>query len=108
MKPRRRSRNGRPSKSGERFLEAHSQTDDTTKSRDILDGQLRESYGRVVYSHKTHEKCADILLARQGWIRLAQIGLSAITTAGFIGGGTGDGTSAGDHWLDCLDDTVGA
>lgn len=27
----------------------------------ILEGQLRECYGRVVYTHKTHEKCADIL-----------------------------------------------
>lgn len=51
-------------------MEAHSQTDDTPKSRDILEGQLRESYGRVVYSHKTHEKCADILLTRQQWIRI--------------------------------------
>lgn len=27
----------------------------------ILEGQLRECYGRGVYTHKTHEKCADIL-----------------------------------------------
>jgi len=57
-----------------------------------LEGQLRESYGRVVYSHKTHEKCADILLARQGRIRLTQIILSAITTAGFFGAALGTGT----------------
>jgi len=65
-------------------LEQHSQTDDTNESRRILEGQLRECYGRVVYSHKTHEKCADILLSRLSNIKLWQIILSTITTAGFI------------------------
>jgi len=37
-----------------------------------------------VYSHKTHEKCADILLARLSRIKLWQIILSAITTGSFI------------------------
>ena len=45
---------------------------------------MRECYGRVVYSHKTHEKCADILLARLSKIKIWQIVLSAITTGGFI------------------------
>lgn len=66
-------------------MEQHSQTEDTPQSRKILEGQLRECYGRVVYSHKTHEKCADILLSRLARIKLWQILLSAITTAGFIG-----------------------
>jgi len=65
-------------------LEPHSQTDDTPDSRAILEGQLRENYGRVVYSHKTHEKCADILLSRLSAIKLTQIVLSALTTAGFL------------------------
>jgi hypothetical protein len=38
----------------------------------------------VVYSHKTHEKCADILLARFSSIKLWQIILAAFTTGGFI------------------------
>ncbi len=45
---------------------------------------MRECYGRVVYSHKTHEKCADIVLARMARIKLWQIILSSITTAGFV------------------------
>ena len=53
-------------------------------SRDLIEGPLRECYGRVVYSHKTHEKCADILLGRLHAIKLWQIVLSSITTAGFI------------------------
>ena len=72
-------------------MEQHSRTDDTPQSRRILDGQLRECYGRVVYSHKTHEKCADILLCRQSRIRIWQITLSAVTTAGFIGAVFGAG-----------------
>ena len=65
-------------------MEPHSQTDNVPDSRAILEGQLRECFGRVVYSHKTHEKCADILLSRLSKIKLWQIILSAITTGGFI------------------------
>ena len=73
-------------------MEHHSQTNDTPESRRILEGQLRESFGRVVYSHKTHEKCADILLERLSSIKFWQIVLSAVTTAGLISTffGTGD------------------
>jgi hypothetical protein len=70
-------------------LEQHSRTDDTPQSRAILEGQLREAYGRVVYSHKTHEKCADILLVQQSRIKLTQIILSTLTTAGFVGAAFG-------------------
>ena len=50
----------------------------------VLEGQLRECYGRAVYSHKTHEKCADILLERLSRIKLWQIILSALTTGSFL------------------------
>jgi hypothetical protein len=72
-------------------LEPHSQTDDTPNSRSILEGQLRECFGRVVYSHKTHEKCAEIILSRLSQIKLWQIILSAITTGGFVGAVLGAG-----------------
>ena len=62
----------------------HSQTEQPMDPRNLIEGQVRECYGRVVYSHKTHEKCADILLERLGKIKLWQIVLSSITTAGFI------------------------
>ena len=61
-------------------MDQNSQADLVT----ILEGQLRECFGRVVYSHKTHEKCADILLSRLATIKLWQIILSALTTGGFI------------------------
>lgn len=56
----------------------------TTDKINILEGQLRECYGRVVYSHKTHEKCADMLLDWQGKIKWAQIAISALITAGTV------------------------
>lgn len=65
-------------------MEYHSQTNNTSKARNILEGQLRECYGRVVYSHKIHEKCSDILLTRLSNIKFWQIILSAFTTGGFI------------------------
>jgi len=49
-----------------------------------LEAQMRECYGRVVWTHKTHEKCADILNARLNWIKSAQIILSAIITTGIL------------------------
>ena len=65
-------------------MEQNSQTNEATEARNILKGQLRECFGRVVYSHKTHEKCSDILLKRLSTIKLSQIILSAFTTGSFI------------------------
>ena len=66
-----------------------------TNNENILEGQLRECFGRVVYSHKTHEKCTDILLSRSATIKLWQIGLSSLTGAGFIAAIFGKGQIAG-------------
>lgn len=52
--------------------------------RSFLDAQLREIYGRVVYTHKVHEKQAETLLLRSFWIKLFQILLSALSAAGFV------------------------
>ena len=65
-------------------MEPHSQTKESADRGNILDAQLRESFGRVVYSHKAHEKEADILLERLSRIKLGQIVLPAISTGGFI------------------------
>ena len=65
-------------------MESHSKSNDTRTPYHVLEGHLRECYGRVVYSHKTHEKCADMLLAKWSLIKFCQLGLSAITAAGFI------------------------
>ena len=65
-------------------MDPHSQAKASEDRRNILDAQLREAFGRVVYTHKTHEKQADILLARLSKIKLAQIVLPAISTGGFV------------------------
>jgi hypothetical protein len=56
-----------------------SQHDSDGQTR-ALESQIRECYGRVVYSHTVHEKCADIYLKRLNLIKNGQIILSAITT----------------------------
>ncbi len=50
----------------------------------ILDAQIRECFGRVVWSQKTQEKCADIVSARHNIVKYVQIGLSALTTTGVL------------------------
>lgn len=50
----------------------------------LLEAQIRESFGRVAYTHKTHEKCAELLLGRSAAIKKWQIALAAITTGGLL------------------------
>lgn len=50
----------------------------------IIESQIRELYGRVVWTHKTQEKCADILLKRHTCLKIIQITLSALTTTGIL------------------------
>lgn len=50
----------------------------------LLEAQIRECYGRVVWTHKTHEKCSDILNSRNATIKNIQIILSALTTTGIL------------------------
>ena len=69
--------NGVPIKSGEKSMEQNSPAE-------ILESQIRECFGRVVWTHKTQEKCADILFERNSRFKLAQIILSAITTTGIL------------------------
>ena len=55
---------------------------------DIIESQLRENYGKIVYSHKTQEKCADILAKQNKLIKNSQIKLSALITTGLCGAAT--------------------
>lgn len=57
----------------------------------ILESQIREIYGRVVYTHKTHEKCADVLKERSDYMKFAEITLSAGTTTSILVVLFGDG-----------------
>jgi len=57
---------------------------DTATQIEILESQIRELYGRVLWTHKTQEKCADIVQRRQVRIKVTQIVLSALTTTGIL------------------------
>lgn len=57
---------------------------DIDSQSNTLESQIRELYARLVWSHKTQEKCADILFRRNNRIKIVQIGLSALTTTGIL------------------------
>ncbi|MEY3499493.1 MAG: hypothetical protein RL308_1162 [Bacteroidota bacterium] len=57
----------------------------------LLESQIREIYGRVVYTHKTHEKCADVLKERNDCFKYLEIILSALTTTSILVLILGDG-----------------
>jgi len=50
----------------------------------LIESQIREIYGRVVYTHKTHEKCADVLKTRSDVLKFLEIFLSAATTTSIL------------------------
>lgn len=50
----------------------------------LLESQIREIYGRVVYTHKTHEKCADVLKDRNDCLKIIEVILSALTTTSIL------------------------
>lgn len=56
----------------------------------IIEAQIRECFGRVVWTHKTLEKCADILTARNAQFRWCQIIISAIVSCGVFATVFGD------------------
>ena len=68
-------------------MEQTTQVDDGVTA---LEAQIRECFGRVAYSTKTHEKCADLSMARLQWIKIVQIILSALTTGGLLTALLGD------------------
>lgn len=51
---------------------------------EVLEMQVRELFGRTVYSHKTHEKCADQFLAAHSILNTVQIVLAAVTTGSLL------------------------
>lgn len=46
---------------------------------------VRESYGRVVYTHKTYEKAADICISKSKWIKRANVFLLVLTSGSAVG-----------------------
>lgn len=58
---------------------------DSLEHRKALMVQIREAYGRVVYTYTTHLKQAGALTKKIQRIKVGQIVLSAISTTGFLG-----------------------
>jgi len=50
-----------------------------------LEDQIRECFGRVVYTHKTHERMANNSAKTLNRYKIAQIVLTALTSTGAIG-----------------------
>jgi conflict system pore-forming effector with SLATT domain len=69
--------------SGE-FLEMHSRTEMEPISSSTLEGQLREMYGRLAYTQKTHEKMADACTARFRVVKTVEIVLSALSSGSLL------------------------
>lgn len=51
---------------------------------DALEAQIRECFGRVIYTHKTHSKMADRAAGRLTHLKIGQIVLSSLTASGVI------------------------
>ena len=47
-----------------------------------FEAQIRECFGRVVYTHKTHEKQADIFAIKQNFWKITHIIISGVITSG--------------------------
>lgn len=57
---------------------------DTLEQKEKIRAQLREAYGRIVYSNTTHLKAIDKLILKNNRTKIWQIVLSAITTGGLF------------------------
>lgn len=55
-----------------------------------LEDQIRECYGRVVYTHKTHEKISEIFLRNLSILKNIQILLLTLSTGSFLTSTLGD------------------
>lgn len=49
-----------------------------------LESQIREAYGRLVYTFTSHNKIIDRLMSKNNTIKVWQIVLSALTTGSFV------------------------
>ncbi|SEB27496.1 SLATT domain-containing protein [Paenibacillus sp. 276b] len=56
----------------------------------VLEDQLREIYGRLVYTHKTHEKAADLTLKKWDRVKIWQIVISTAVTSSLVAALFGD------------------
>lgn len=60
----------------------------------VIEDQIREVYGRLVYTHKTHEKSADITMKKWNSIKIWQIIISTAVTSSLVASLFGDAVYA--------------
>lgn len=65
-------------------MEIPSPTTDSIGRPVTLEGQLREMYGRLVYTHKAHEKMADRYVERYRIIKFVEVVLSALSASSLL------------------------
>lgn len=70
---------------------------------EILESQIREFYGRVVWTHKIQEKCSDLIIERYNTIKVCQLILSSLVTTGVFASIFND-----DKWLEIISAIVAA
>lgn len=56
----------------------------TPDGRSLLLAQVREAYGRAVYTHKTHERQADLCFRSHRWQQRLLIGLTVVSSGTFL------------------------
>lgn len=57
---------------------------DTHSQFNLIISQIKECYGKVAYSHKTHEKAAEICFKNVQYIKVSQITLSGILSGSLL------------------------
>lgn len=80
-----------PKRNGERYMEQDSQY---KFDLSVVEDQIREIYGRIVYTHKTHEKSADITMKNWNKIKIWQIIISTAVTSSLVASLFGDAVYA--------------
>lgn len=65
-------------------MEQTSQADSNPYNTASLEGQIREMYGRLAYTQKTHEKMADGYVSKYKRIKLAELVLSALSFSSLV------------------------
>lgn len=72
-----------PRRSGGRYL-ATNMSSDPPDARKVMTANIREAFGRVVYSHKTHEKAREIESSHVTQTKWVNIILTALTGGSLV------------------------
>lgn len=72
----------------------HSQANAEPAQAATLEEQLREMYGRLAYTHKTHEKMADAYVTKYRMVKRVEIVLSALSSGSLLIAALGDSPAA--------------